>query len=481
MRILQRGEMALMCCGLLMAVAACGRSTVPRSAHDPGPEIAIPQCVADGLGPTVVGPVPAAVPGDASRNYPWLSSNENLASRGYVEEEYFLCGVAPIGNYTTRLIVRRPRSVAAFNGTVMVEWLNVTLGYDIDALWQLSRDHLMKAGYAYVGVSAQRGGIYASPNGLQAWSPRRYAQLTIPQGTALENSFVFDPAAYAIYGQALRAIKQPGAVDIMGGLPARQIIATGASQSAGTLTIYYDLFQPLDNIADGFMPLILSLSSLLAALGNETQVNVNVPALTALVGKPLFLVNSESDPTFVRPPDSDLFRLWEVAGASHLDEDGIESLRPILLRDLGSDIEDGDKACLYTPRSRIPFRYVVNAALDHMQAWLRDGTPPPYGHAFQYDALGQLVRDPNGNVLGGIRLSQHDVATALNRRENPGCDLEGHYQPFDADTLRSLYPTHEDYVSRVVRATEQNLHDGYINDDDARATVAAAQSAAVPP
>jgi hypothetical protein len=462
----------------LLCLLACSRSGAPASSSD----IVIPQCVANGQMPTVAGPIPSVRPGDVSRNYPWLASNDDLASRGYIEEEYFLCGVAPIGNYTTRLIVRRPKSSAAFNGTVMVEWLNVTFDYDFDALWQLSRDHIMSKGYAYVGVSAQRTGIYATPNGLQAWSPKRYAQLTIPQGSALDGSFVFDPAAYTIYGDALKAIKRPSTIDLMGGLPVKKIVATGGSQSGGTITLYYDLYQLVDQVADGFMPFILSVSSLLAALGYDNQVNVNIPTLTALVGKPVFLVNSETDPSFVRPPDSNLFRLWEVAGASHLDEYSVdESLRPILLRDLGTDIEDGDKACTYTPRSRIPFRYVMNAAMDHLQDWLTTGTLPPSGEPFQYDALGQLQRDSYGNVLGGIRLSQHEVATALNRRENPGCDLEGQYQPFDAATLRSLYPTHAQYVSRITAVTQENLDKGYITDVDAQSTRTAAQTADIPP
>lgn len=457
-----------------LCLSACSRSTAPA-------EIVIPQCLASGQAATVVGPIPHARPGDASRNYPWLATDDDLAKHGYVEEEYFLCGFAPVGNYTTRLIVRRPKSAGAFNGTVMVEWLNVTFGYDLDVLWQFSRDHMMDKGYAYVGVSAQRVGIYASPNGLKSWSPKRYAQLAIPQGTDIESAFVFDPAAYAIYGQALKTIKSPAMVDVMDGLPVKRIIATGGSQSAGTITLYYDLYQLVDQVADGFMPFILSVSSLLAALGYGEQVNVNIPTLTALVGKPVFLVNSETDPSFLRPPDSNLFRLWEVAGASHLDEDAIQSLRPILQRDLGTDIEDGDKACTYTPRSRIPFRHVLNAAMDHLQDWVAMGVQPPSGQPFQYSATGELLRDSYGNVLGGVRLSQHEVATAVNRRENPGCELEGHYQPFDATTLRSLYATHQDYVSRVTEVTRQNLLNGYINNDDAETTLAAARSASIPP
>lgn len=468
-------------CVLAAACCGCGSSSVPAAgAGAPAGEAAIPRCTASGGVPAVVGPIPSDTPGSVSHNYPWLASDLDLARYGYVEEEYFFCGAAPGGNYTTRLIVRRPRDPTAANGAVLAEWLNVTFGFDLDALWQLSHQHLMRAGYTYVGISAQRSGIYATPDGMQAWSPRRYAQLAEPQGSSLDGSFVFDPAAYAVYGQALKLLKHPGAVDPLGGIPARWLIAAGGSQSAGTLTLYYDLFQPVDRAADGYLPFLLSASSLLAALNYANQANVDFPMLTALVGKPVFLVNTETDPSFLRPPDSNLFRLWETAGATHVDEEGIEALRPLILRDLGTDLTAGDQACAYPPRSRIPFRYVLAAAIDHLLAWMRTGTPPPAGQPFQYDSSGQLQRDGYGNVLGGIRLAQHAVATALNSRDNPGCELEGHYQPFDAATLRLLYPGHASYVAQVEELTARNLQSGYINPDDAQETVADARIAAVP-
>ena len=69
----------------------------------------------------------------------------NFPQYGYVEQEYFMQGTAnqyttpagatgaiiTTGNpYKTRLLVRRPISAAAFNGTVILEWYNVTGGLD---------------------------------------------------------------------------------------------------------------------------------------------------------------------------------------------------------------------------------------------------------------------------------------------------------------------------------------------------------------
>ena len=45
--------------------------------------------------PTVIGPIPATAPlGDPSHNYPFFATDMDLASHGYIEEEYFIKGTA---------------------------------------------------------------------------------------------------------------------------------------------------------------------------------------------------------------------------------------------------------------------------------------------------------------------------------------------------------------------------------------------------
>jgi hypothetical protein len=133
--------------------------------------------------PIVTGPIPALVPpGDPSHNYPFFSTTLDLASYGYVEEEFLFEGTAnryvfpnpPLytptvsagGYYKTRMVVRRPASPGKFNGIVLMEWQNVTAGYDLDALWATSYEHYLRRGYAWIGVSAQRAGIHTLGTGL---------------------------------------------------------------------------------------------------------------------------------------------------------------------------------------------------------------------------------------------------------------------------------------------------------------------------
>jgi len=58
---------------------------------------------------------------------------------------------------SSRIVTRARGS----NGTVIVEWVNVTSGYNNNALLEASAEHLMRQGYAFVGVSAQQVGIRA--------------------------------------------------------------------------------------------------------------------------------------------------------------------------------------------------------------------------------------------------------------------------------------------------------------------------------
>src|SRR5215472_16786743 len=289
--------------------------------------------------PVVTGPIPANVPpGYASHDYPQTATSLDpgrpldLASLGYVEEEYFFSGTANVYStpalatativssghpYKSRIIVRRPTSPAQFNGTVLVEWVNITSGYNNDTLFRGSQDHLVRAGYAYVGVSAQRVGVQVPPAGLTAWSPSRYGSLDVTDnGTITDDSLSYD-----IFSQAAQAIRTPQGVDMLAGLPVRRIIAIGASQSEGRLVTYHNSIHPLANVFDGYV--------LVLGLGGKLRTDLRVK---------VFKVDTETDLLFfgevaARQPDSDHLRTYEVAGASHVGFDGFDLGQTLRKRD----------------------------------------------------------------------------------------------------------------------------------------------------
>lgn len=90
----------------------------------------------------------------------------DLAPYGYVEEEFFVSGTAKTytpqpstADYTTRMLVRRPADPKRFNGTVVVEWNNVTAQHDQSPDWFWSYPMALREGFADVIVSAQAAGI----------------------------------------------------------------------------------------------------------------------------------------------------------------------------------------------------------------------------------------------------------------------------------------------------------------------------------
>lgn len=407
--------------------------------------------------PAVSGPIPGSPPGDPSspvleETYPFFSTWVDLESAGFVEEEYLVTGQADaydttgelVGSdvpYQTRIVVRRPTHPRKFNGTVLAEWQNVTAGYDIDALW--GYEHILREGYAWVGISAQRVGV----DQLAGWSPTRYGDLDVT-GTG---QFTTDELSYDIFAQAAKAVSSPGDVDPMGGLDVDTVLAIGGSQSASRMVTYYDFVLPqVETVFDGYAFVV-------------------GPAPTRAGDEPVFQVLSETDVDSPdRPADTDQFRRWEVAGAGHSGYNGRAYRDPLSERDLGGATEF---ECDQPPFSRVPLQHVTAAAYDHLTKWVKTGQPPPVADPIEFEADGTIARDGLGLARGGIRLSQVEAPTALNTGDNSGasfCLLFGSYVPFDDETLAGLYPSHGRYVAAVARADRANVRDGFVVRADAK-------------
>ena len=436
--------------------------------------------------PTITGPIPATVAaGNPSRDYPFLATDVNLAQYGYIEQEYFMAGTAnqyttPAGAtgaivssghpYKTRLLVRRPASAAAFNGTVILEWYNVTNGFDIEPDWFQSHAYMLEHGYAWIGVSAQRVGV----NYLQTWSPAgRYATLDVTAGGTIND----DSLSYDIYSQAGQAILHPSGVNMLPGFAVQTLIADGESQSASRLATYINSVHPLNPIYGGFF--------LHSSLKN--------PIRTDLGSVKVFKFLTETDvvelgEAAIRRPDTPIFVTWEVSGTSHSDYWLYLNYRGVRARDATAPA-DTPPCPLQIPRSRILAYRAEDAALDHMVRWMRDGTQPPAGPPMEVSAVTPTVvptRDAYGNILGGIRLPDFAVPIAVDTGINfnpvppiPGvlCNLYGQYIPFDPVTLAALYPSHGSYLLKTATASSADVSSGYLRDEDAAgANATAAES-----
>jgi hypothetical protein len=433
---------------LLAALVTAALAGVPaQAAQATGPGAAR----VDADVPTVLA-VPGTVPGDpkgpsVEDTYPWMSTVTDLASAGYVEDEFAIAGQADAYGttgellaedvpYRTRMIVRRPADPRDFNGTVLTEWQNVTAGYDLDALW--SPDQILREGYAWVGVSAQRVGV----DQLRGWSPARYGNLDVTGG----GRFTADQLSYDVFAQVARALKsRQGGVAPLGALRARTLLGVGASQSATRMTVYYDHVLPrTEPVFDAYAFVV----------GN---------APTRKGAEPVFQVLSETDVrTPARRADDDRFRRWEVAGSAHSGWNGQEYRRPVLTRDLGAAPE---YRCERPPFSRAPLHHVIAAAYGHLTRWAERGVLPPSAPPLEFAADGTKARDQLGRARGGIRLSQAEAPTALDTGDNAGetfCFLFGSHEPFAPEQLDELYPTRGAYLAQVARTDARNVLAGYL-------------------
>ncbi len=102
---------------------------------------------------------------------------------------------------------------------------------------------------------------------------------------------------------------------------------------------------------------------------------------------------------------------------------------------------------------------VIDAALHHLQAWLSDGTPPPVQPRIEFAGdPAAIARDDHGIARGGIRLPQVEVPLrhngALQQSPDVFSRLVGFHEPFPDETVRSRYPTRDDYLMRSEAATQ---------------------------
>lgn len=128
----------------------------------------------------------------------------DLAAAGYTETEYAASGsvrgLTPDGpvaaaDFATRVLVRRPADDVAFNGTVVVEWLNVSSGNDAPAEYTYVAPELVRGGYAWVGcrrsspASKAVRGRWVSAATASPQDPDRYGTLHHPGDAYCHNMF----------------------------------------------------------------------------------------------------------------------------------------------------------------------------------------------------------------------------------------------------------------------------------------------------
>lgn len=485
--------------------------------------------------PHVNGPLPIT-----SSSFPFqgtgLSGDASLRS-DYVEEEYLISGDAQIYDwafpdgvevvetrpYATRILIRRPTHASKFSGRVQLEMLNPSAGFDQQIVWAKLGDHFQRSGDVWVGVTIQPSAMLALKafNGPQnaaggGGGNGRYDALFDPPGTG-SPIFSQQGQAWDIVAQLGRLLKTDIPVNPLfsARLRAKRIYLSGQSQTGAYTLTYINGFSQLQRmpddgpIFDGYVPQAAGSPTRINELGRPgSQLPAGDPRrwVVAPHDVPVIHVQTETEvasgginPSYRRDDSDELldrYRLYEVPGSSHADDDIFHDLglRPgegtfytavLQLRGLNFTppgipfpvdlfpVPIAPRDCDLTPigsfvyPNPFPLRYVEAAAFENLDVWVTKGIAAPRADRVAVPSLS--LRDENDNAIGGVRTPYLDVPTGSFhvRGINGACGLAGSKSLFSQEQLRTLYRSRARYIFEVVWRTSQLTQARWILPQDA--------------
>jgi hypothetical protein len=317
----------------------------------------------------------------------------------------------------------------------------------------------------------------------------------------------------------------------------RTLLAAGESQSAFRMFTYYNAIQPVAKIYQGFLIHstgfgaalsqsyagggVLGSAEIPAPPGVPATPNIAVPATAFIrtdLSQPVLFFNTETDITVLgagfsvhNQPDSNTFRMWEVAGTTHADAYLLEQAAADAAR---SGLPTPPFNCGNPPLNNGPETFAIRAALPALAQWTQVSLlSPPHSPRFSVQIITSpqtaalIERNPaTGNAIGGIQLPQLAVPieTLTGIRPpaaaaaNPDCVLFGAASPWDGDvdpwdgvagldpapdpapSLAKLYGSDANYLAEYATAITQSILQGFLLPADSTEEFGLAQEASVP-
>jgi len=384
-----------------------------------------------------------------------IAPKDVYAKFNYEAREYFISGSTSSGMpYKTRIVIRKPKDNAKFNGLILAESMHPS-----GNPWVFHFTQVYAVTTGVIGLEI----LTTTPAGLAAANEARYKDLVVPNG-----------AANDILAQVGSLIKSDHKDNPLTGLAVRKMILAGSSASAGVAQNYLtnahmaQRLADLKPIYDGFMP----------TSANGQIPAIDVPTILVPTMREAFAGNGTTQ------PDNEKLRVYEFAGMAHIDA-----------RVAGQYYPD---PCKY-PISRYPLGAEMAVALDKLFAWVDKGIAPPHADRyyvdFNPDNKPKLDRDKGvlfaldefGNVKGGIRNTYVDVPVksyhvpdeAVDPRiPNPNhfiaerrtggqdpdaqlCGLGNFEMAFSKDQLKKLYKNSKDYTNKVAQRYDELVKEGW--------------------
>lgn len=480
--------------------------------------------------PKVEGPLPRT-----AESYPFNAADRqqkpfDLAEYGYVEEEYIIRGYANVyeyhdvglypkircsdGSYCTRILVRRPSDPCRQSGFAVLEIFNYAGAERAFAGWGYCGEYLLSRGDVWVGITIKQSAIEK----LKRFDPVRYASLGFPnpiprekrkrggsipgipdteEALDYENGLAYDAMSQTAALLKAKTKQNPLFGKSPFGKAAKYVIGMGASGC--DLSLYAAALQPFavteENTPcfDGFHIHMTGYPGFIS--NGETRFEANDDRCRIMTNVPLVWTQTMGDmrgggvhPSYshmYRWPDSDLpgrqHRQYEIAGAA-LGMDWDMAVCPCA-EDLERAGEKAEEYCLARPAGEIPFHYCIRAVLDHLKRWIQYGVPAPASAYLEMTGEypdADFVLDEHGNPRGGVRSPYVDVpAYTYTWRDSPG-NMRNEIIPFPPEKLKALYPSHEEYVRKVVKAAMEMAGAGFLLPQDAASVILEAMEAEIP-
>ena len=456
--------------------------------------------------PRVTGPIPVTAD---SRPFMAAADSQtplNLSAHGYVEEEFFISGMANVydwdasGNvivrtvdtpYTTRILMRRPIDRARFSGTIWVDMLSPARGYDFAENWGTTNYYMMDHGDASIGITMFPATIRA----LRKFDPKRYAIMSMANpapplqacGQGGRGGYDYEMET----GLRWDIVSQVGAL-LKSNLPSRPLAGFKVErvflygQTGGDMPAYVGAihqFANLENgkpvwdgyfIKDGGGPTSLNQCGQRVPDGDPRRMirNINVPVIRLLVENMVLAIYDARRPDSDEPGDR--YRLYEIPGATHSDGTSVFNWMPSLqtLAAMNSEVVTPYWPFTFSCSpavglSDFPVHYFVAGAMRNLDEWVRTGTPPPRGDRIQVVNGGSptaaIVRDQFGNAAGGIRSPYVDVPAATYYENFSNCRNMGYKIPFDWRKMQELYGNYENYQGKFNAEVDRLVKERWID------------------
>jgi len=393
----------------------------------------------------VVAPIPSIKPltgpGKVYDSAGALWPGKGPADLGYAVDEYLISGTAAGSPYETRLVIRKPKDDRRFSGLVVAEPMHPAAA--AAHAFEYNSLYIMDAGH--IAVEIDTTGVEQ----IAAFNPERYGTLKVGQNQVSD-----------ILAQAGALIKSPASP--IAKLKLRKMVLWGTSASSQMVVSYFPSHRTLKladmkNIYDGFLPTMNNGSAV-------TPVDVPVIVVPTQV-EYMDVATSAQDSD---EPGKQL-RVYEFAGMAHLDS-----------RNTRKRLQQED--CL-EPLSEMPLDPLASVALYHLLRWVDQGISPPHAPRVIMDLYtlndGSLMQlDAYGNAQGGIRTTWVDVPLFKYTMHNPPnpastgagsgrmqtpllCYLSGWQTPIDPQTVKSMYGTPANYVSKVEKRLKELEAEGW--------------------